>query len=123
MKRFGFAFVAVLVLVLGQVGASAAWSPGASGSGTGTGLSLGMATSTLAAATGSTSIHVTWAVPGGASPTPTQYVVRRTAPTTATVRTVTGSTFACDDTGLTGSTSYTCTGSRVLMLRWKSDTG
>jgi hypothetical protein len=120
MKRFGFAFVAVMVLVLSQVAASAAWSPSTSGSGTGTGLSLGLATSTLAAATGSTSIHVTWAAPGGASPTPTQYVVRRTAPTTATVCTVTGSTFACDDTGLTSSTSYTYTVEGTVGTNWTS---
>ncbi len=43
------------------------------------------------------------------SATPAQYVVRRTAPTAASVCTVNGSSFTCRDNGLDAATTYTYT--------------
>ncbi len=120
MRRLAFAFVTVMVLVLTQVGASASWSPSSSGAGYSAGLWIGPATTTVATETGSTSIHITWVAPSGASATPTQYVVRRTAPSTATVCTVSGSTFACDDTSLSASTLYTYTVEARIGTNWSS---
>ncbi|MEP6623650.1 MAG: fibronectin type III domain-containing protein, partial [Acidimicrobiia bacterium] len=120
MKRLVVVLIALLGLTLSPASAFAAWAPGGNGSGYGSGLSIGLPTSKLAAATGPTSIHITWAAPSAPSATPTQYVVRRTAPTTTTACTVSGSTFACDDTGLSSLTSYTYTIEATVGTNWSS---
>lgn len=120
MKRFVPFLLAFALLVVSPNGALAAWSPASSGSGTSSAISVGLPTSVAAAATSSSSVHVTWSAPTGTSASPSQYVVRRTAPTTATVCTVTSATFACDDTGLSGSTTYTYTVEALVGTNWSS---
>lgn len=121
MKRHVGFVIATLVFLLSANGAFGAWSPGTTnGSGDGTGRAIGLPTSALASSTGSSSIHITWAAPSGSSVTPTQYVVRRTAPSTATVCTVIGTVFACDDTGLSGGTTYTYTVEARIGTNWTS---
>ncbi len=117
--RVGVLIVALVVLMSAN-GALASWSPGSAGSGSGSGRAIGLPTSALATALGSSSIRVTWAAPTGASVTPTQYVVRRTAPSTATVCTVAGTVFTCDDTGLSGGTTYTYTVEARIGTNWTS---
>jgi hypothetical protein len=115
----------VLVLLLatfvafGATAASAAWAPGGGGSGTSAGVTLGVPSSVGAAATSSTAVHITWAAPSS-GPTPSQYMVRRTSPTTATVCTVSSPTVTCDDTGLTASTTYQYTVQSFLGTNWSS---
>ena len=46
--------------------------------------------------------------------------MQRTAPTTATVCTVSAPTVTCNDTGLTGSTSYSYTVQSLLGTNWDS---
>ncbi len=112
--------IAVTVFAaLGSTAAMAAWTPAGSGSGTSSGLALGLPTSVAATALSYSSVRVTWAAPGS-SPTPSQYVVRRTAPTTATVCTVAPPTLQCDDTGLTGSITYGYTVESRLGTNWTS---
>ena len=120
MKRTTGLIVTTLLLLLSPNGAFAAWSPGSSGSGSATARSIGLPTSPLATALGASSIRVTWSGPTGGSVTPDQYVVRRTAPTTATICTVSGATFACDDTGLSGGTTYTYTVEARIGTNWTS---
>lgn len=103
----------------GSTAAVAAWGPAGSGSGTSSGLSLGLPTSVAATALTYSSVRLTWAAPGS-GPTPNQYVVRRTAPTTATVCTVAPPTMQCDDTGLSGSTTYSYTVEARLGTNWTS---
>jgi hypothetical protein len=108
--RVLLAITAAIVVLISHLGpAGAAWSPISAGSGQSTARSVGLPTATAATATSSSTVNVTWAGPGAASPTPTQYVVRRTAPTAATVCTVVGTTFACADSGLSPVTTYTYT--------------
>ncbi len=90
-----------------------------SATGTSAGLTLGLPTSPAATATSSTTIHVTWTAPSS-GPAPAQYVVRRTAPTTATVCTVSAPTVACDDTGLSPSTTYSYTVQSRIGTNWVS---
>jgi hypothetical protein len=110
----------VAVVVLGSTVAGAAWGPAGSGSGRSTGLSLGLPTSVGASPTSSTSVQITWAAPGGSSASPSQYAVRRTAPTTATVCTVSAPTTTCNDTGLTASTTYSYTVEARVGTNWSS---
>jgi hypothetical protein len=118
---------AVLLLVtvglLGTtVAAFAAWTGNGTGSGSGKAKTLGLPISVAAAATGSTSIRVTWLAPTGTSAPPSSYVVRRTAPSTATVcaSVAPPATLQCDDTGLTASTSYSYTVEARLGSFWSS---
>jgi hypothetical protein len=106
-------------VAFGASAASAAWAPGGGGSGTSTGVSLGVPTSVAASPTNSTTVHVTWAAPSS-GPTPGQYTVRRTSPSTATVCTVSSPTGGCDDTGLTASTTYQYTVQSLLGTNWVS---
>ena len=109
----------VACITLGATAANAAWTPGAGATGTSAGLTLGLPTSPAATATSSTTIHVTWTAPSS-GPAPAQYVVRRTAPTTATVCTVSAPTVACDDTGLSPSTTYSYTVQSRIGTNWVS---
>jgi len=106
-------------VAFGATAASAAWAPSGSGSGSSTGLSLGVPTSVSASATNSTTVQVSWAAPSS-GPTPGQYTVRRTSPSTATVCTVSAPTTTCDDTGLTASTTYQYTVQSLLGTNWVS---
>jgi hypothetical protein len=106
-------------LASGATAAGAAWTPGSSATGTSAGTTLDLPTSAAASATSSTAIHITWAAPSS-GPAPAQYVVRRTAPTTAMVCTVSAATVACDDTGLSPSTSYSYTVEARLGTNWTS---
>jgi hypothetical protein len=108
-RRQGLAaLLASAILIVAACGvATAAWYPASGGSGATAATSIGLPKTTVASATSSSTISVTWAAPAGLSPS--QYVVRRIAPTTATVCTVGGTTFACTDSGLSGSTTYTYT--------------
>ncbi len=119
-KRTASFVVIVTVLLLSANGALASWAPGSAGSGNASSRSIGLPTSAAATATGASSIQVSWSAPTGTSITPTQYIVRRTAPTTATVCTVSGATFACDDTGLSGGTTYTYTVEARAGTNWTS---
>jgi hypothetical protein len=110
----------IALVALGSTVAGAAWTPGGSGSGRSTGLAIGLPTSVTATATGSTSVQVSWSPPGGASASPTQYVVRRTAPSSATVCTVGAPTTTCNDTGLTASTTYSYTVEARVGTSWSS---
>jgi hypothetical protein len=108
--RVLLAITAAIVVLISHLGpAGAAWSPISAGSGQSAARSVGLPTATAATATSSSTVNVTWAGPGAASPTPTQYVVQRTAPTAATVCAVAGTTFACQDSGLGPVTTYTYT--------------
>ncbi len=118
MKRFVVALVATL-LVLGSGTAYAAWTPGAGGSGTASAQSVGVPTSVTAAALTYSSVKVSWSAPAS-GPTPAQYRVLRTAPTTATVCTVSSPTATCTDTGLAGSTSYSYTVTSLIGTSWTS---
>ena len=120
MKRAIILAALLCSFVLAPTDAFSAWSAGSDGTGRAVAISIGLPTSTSASSTGPTSIHIAWAAPGGASATPTQYVVRRTAPSTATVCTVTGVVFACDDAGLTGATTYTYTVEAKVGSNWTS---
>ncbi len=100
--------------------ASASWTPGSSGSGSATALLVGTPTSSAASSTSSSSTTVNWKAPTAPSAAPTQYVVRRTAPTTATVCTVAATTLTCNDTGLTASTTYTYTVEALVGSAWNS---
>lgn len=107
-RQMLFALLASVVLTVTACGvAHASWSPPSTGSGLTTATSIGLPNSPVATATSWSTTSVSWAAPTG--PSPTQYVVRRTAPTTATVCTVGGSTFGCTDSGLSASTTYTYT--------------
>jgi hypothetical protein len=101
--------IAIVVLMSHLGSAGAVWSPSSAGAGRSTARSVDLPTATAATATSSSTVNVTWAGPGGTSPAPTQYVVRRTAPTAVTVCTVAGTTFACPDSGLSPVTTYTYT--------------
>lgn len=118
MKRFVVAFVATLLL-LGTGTADAAWTTGAGGSGTASAQSVGVPTSVTATALTYSSVKVSWSAPAS-GPTPAQYVVLRTAPTSATVCTVSSPTATCTDTGLAGSTSYSYTVTSLLGTSWAS---
>jgi len=117
--RRALALLFATFVALGATAASAAWAPGGGGNGSSTGLSLGVPTSVAASATNSTTVHVTWAAPSS-GPTPGQYMVRRTSPSTATVCTVSSPTMTCDDTGLTASTTYQYTVQSLLGTNWVS---
>lgn len=112
--------VALAIVLTSTIAAFAAWLPAGTGTGNGAAVTVDLATNRVATATGNTSIHITWAAPGGPGATPTQYVVRRTAPTTSTVCTVTPPTFACDDTGLNPGTTYTYTVESRVGTDWSS---
>jgi hypothetical protein len=101
--------VTALVVIASAVTAGAVWSPASAGNGSSTATSVGLPTAAGATATSSSTTNVGWAAPAGPGPTPTQYVVKRTAPTTTTVCTVGGTTFVCQDAGLTPATTYTYT--------------
>lgn len=102
------ALMAVVVLVFPACyAAQASWAPGSSGSGNAVATSVDLPTSPAATATSWSTVSVSWAPPAG--PSPTQYVVQRTAPTAATVCTVGATTFTCTDAGLSASTTYTYT--------------
>ncbi|MGZ4678258.1 MAG: fibronectin type III domain-containing protein [Acidimicrobiia bacterium] len=118
MRRFLVAFAAAF-LALGSTVALASWIPGNGGSGTSTARSVGLPTSVTATATSSSTVRVAWSAPGGPSVTPSQYVVRRTAPTTAVVCTVALPT-TCDDTGLAASTTYSYTVEATIGASWSS---
>lgn len=121
MRRVaGITTLVATIMVLAPQAAFAAWTPGSGGSGTSTARTLTVPTSVGAAATSASTIHVTWAAPGGTSATPTQYRVIRTAPTSTTVCTVAGGVFACDDTGLTAGTTYTYTVTALVGTNWTS---
>jgi len=120
VRRFVTITIAVFV-AFGATAAAAAWAPGGGGSGTSAGTTVGAPGSVAAAATGSTSIQITWAAPGS-GPAPSQYIVKRTAPTTATVCTVSAPTASCNDTGLTASTSYSYTVQSRIGTNWVSAT-
>src|SRR5262245_52754442 len=111
MKRsLGALALAIALCILVQpTAAYAAWGNAANGSGSSRSLFVGIPTGAGALATGGTSIHIGWSAPSAPSAAPTEYVVRRKTPTTATVCTVGGGVFACDDTGLTLDTAYTYT--------------
>ncbi len=103
-----FALLASVVLTVAACGAAhASWSRPSTGSGVATATSVGLAKTPVATAMSWSTTSVSWAAP--IAPSPTQYVVRRIAPTTATVCTVGGSTFGCTDSGLSASTTYTYT--------------
>lgn len=119
MKRL-LVLTLLVFVAFGATVASAAWGPAGSGTGASTSRSLGVPTSVAATATGGSSIQITWAAPGGASPAPSQYIVRRTAPTTVTVCTVSAPTLSCNDTGLAGSTTYSYTVQSLLGTNWDS---
>ena len=112
----------MVVAVLGTAAAAmAAWTGGGSGTGAAKSRTLGLPTSAAVAATGSSSIRITWAAPSGTSAPPGSYVVRRTAPSAATVcASVTAPTLQCDDTGLSPSTSYAYTVEARLGSFWSS---
>jgi hypothetical protein len=119
VRRFLACLVASFV-ALGAGTAFAAWSPGGNGSGRTLARAIGVPTSVSATALNSSTIQITWAAPGGGSVTPTQYVVRRTAPSTATVCTVAPPTTTCNDTGLAGSTTYSYTVESRIGTNWTS---
>jgi len=112
--------LALAVLVGLPASAFATWGPTGAGSGQTSATNVGLPTSRTAAGTGATSIHITWSAPSAPSAAPTQYVVRRVSPTSATVCTVGASTFACDDTGLGVNTTYTYTIEARLGSSWSS---
>jgi glucoamylase len=108
-RRCLTAVTVLLAILVTALPASASWSPGGLGHGTGAARAVGLPTSTAASATSSSTVQITWAAPSAPSAPPSQYVVRRTAPSTATVCTVPATTFTCNDTGLSASTTYTYT--------------
>ncbi len=120
MKRSCVAIVVVLVTLLLATAADAAWLAPGSGTGRASALTVTIANNRVATATGATSVHITWTAPSAPSVAPTQYVVRRKTPTTATVCTVTGAIFACDDTGLSPTTTYTYTIEARVGSGWTS---
>jgi hypothetical protein len=120
MKRTIAAIVAALGVLVGVTTADAAWLAAASGAGQSRALGVSLPNNRVATATGATSVHVAWTAPSAPSAAPTQYVVRRKAPTTATVCTVSGTTFACDDTGLAPTTTYTYTIEARIGTAWTS---
>ncbi len=101
--------VAALAIQWAAPSARAAWSPGSIASGRSSALTVGPPVAAAASAKSSSSVDITWDAPGPASATPSQYLVRRTAPTTAPVCTVDRSTFTCRDNGLDAATTYTYT--------------
>lgn len=110
-----------LALVAGTSAAAwAAWTAGGSGAAGAKAKTLGVATSVGAAATGTSSVRVSWSAPTSSSAPPATYVVRRTAPTAATVCTVAATTTQCDDTGLSASTAYSYTVEARLGTYWTS---
>ena len=121
-RRTTLTLFLVVAGVLGTtVAAFAAWTTDGMGSGSGNAKTLGLPTSVAATATGSTSIRVTWSAPAGTSAPPSNYVVRRTAPSSVTVcASVTPPTLQCDDTGLAASTSYSYTIEARLGTFWSS---
>jgi hypothetical protein len=120
MKRVVGALVLVVAIAFGASNAYAAWVFSSGGAGSSTSRAVGPSTATNAAAVSSSSIHITWSAPAAPSVVPTQYVVRRTAPSSATVCTVSGSTFACDDSGLASNTTYTYTVEARVGTNWSS---
>lgn len=120
IRRASAASIFAVVALLGASAAYGAWVNAGSGSGTSTSRAQGLPTATLATATGTTSISISWSAPTGGSVTPTQYVVRRTAPTTATVCTVGAAVFTCNDTSLTAGTTYTYTVEARIGSNWSS---
>jgi hypothetical protein len=119
MKRLS-ALLLATVVVLGASTAYATWMPGAGGRGVSTSRSLDVPTETAASATSTSAVRLSWAAPAPPSVQPAQYVVRRIAPTTATVCTVDASTLSCDDTGLTAGTSYSYTVEARVGTSWSS---
>jgi hypothetical protein len=118
-------FVPVLIVLAGLLAsvstAYATFLVAGSGPGASRAQTVGLPTNTQATATSSSSIHITWSAPAAPSAAPSQYVVRRTTPTTATVCTVTiPATLACDDTGLTASTTYSFTVEARVGSNWSS---
>lgn len=120
MRRVIALSIFTIVALFGATAAFGAWLNAGSGSGTSLARAQGLPTSATATATGTTSISTSWSTPTGGSVTPTQYVVRRTAPTTATVCTVGGAVFTCNDTGLTAGTTYTYTVEARIGSNWSS---
>src|SRR5262245_60727927 len=111
--------IALCVLSL-PTAAYASWGHASNGAGSSRSVFVGLPTGTGALATGGTSIHIGWSVPSAPSATPTQYVVRRKTPTTATACTVGAGVLACDDTGLSLNTAYTYTVEARVGSNWSS---
>ena len=120
MRRTVALAVFMVIVIFGATAASGAWVPSSGGSGSSSALAQGVPTSTAATGTGPSSISIAWAAPTGGSVSPTQYVVRRTAPTTTTVCTVGGVVFTCNDTGLVTGTTYTYTVEARIGSNWSS---
>jgi hypothetical protein len=123
MKRRVVAVVVSVVFVVLGVAASSAyatWTASGAGAGQSSSLRLSTPTSPTATPTSASSVHIAWTPPAAPSAAPTQYVVRRTTPSTTTVCTVPGATFACDDTGLSASTSYSYTIESQVGTNWTS---
>ncbi|MDP9420814.1 MAG: fibronectin type III domain-containing protein, partial [Actinomycetota bacterium] len=77
-------------------------------------------TSPAATAASASSVRVTWAAPASSAP-PSSYVLRRTAPSAASVCTVTvPATLSCDDTGLNSATTYSYTVEARIGTSWTS---
>jgi hypothetical protein len=108
-RRCLIALTALTAVLFAALPASASWKPVGLGSGTGAARAVGLPTNTAATATSANAVQISWAAPSAPSAPPSQYVVRRTAPSTATVCTVPATTFTCNDTGLSASTTYTYT--------------
>jgi hypothetical protein len=120
VKALVFSAVLALFVVLTPARAFASWPSVGAGQGFSGALLVGLPTNTIAAAGSATSIHVSWNAPAAPSATPSQYVVRRVAPTTATVCTVGSGTSACDDSGLTANSAYSYTVEARIGANWSS---
>ena len=96
----------LLILWAGPLGA--AWRASAAGSGDAAARTLGGPAAITAVAPSSSTVMVGWSAPTS-GPVPGGYTVRRVAPTAAAVCSVGATTFACADSGLAASTSYSYT--------------
>jgi hypothetical protein len=117
MKRLLLALLVALVS-FGAPAAFAAWGPGTLGAGSSASRSLGPPTSITANGTSTSSVNISWSSPTAPSVSPAQYVVRRVAPTSATVCSVGSTTFACADTGLPSGTTFSYTVESRVGANW-----
>ena len=97
-----------LLLILWSGPLGAAWRASANGSGNAAARPLGGPAAVTAVAPSSSTVLVGWSAPSS-GPAPDGYTVRRVAPTAAVVCSVGATTFACADSGLAASTSYSYT--------------
>lgn len=117
-KRAVFSLVTAVATLTMASAAFAAWVGDQTGPGAARARNVGVPTTVTASATSASAIRVAWTAPAAPSATPERYVVRRVTPSSATVCTTTA--LSCDDTGLSGSTTYSYTVQSVLGTSWTS---